>query len=206
MRCSQAKRAFDVAAATLGLILATPLMAAAALAIWSIDRDPVLFSQDRDGYRGRPFRMWKLRTMVSDGEALLADYLATTPGARAEWETYFRLVDDPRILGNVGRIIRRFSLDELPQLWNVIRGDMSLVGPRPLPRFVIEALPCEFVDARRAVRPGLTGLWQVSGRSDGDIGELIRLDRSYLASASLALDLKILSVTPRAVLSTTGAY
>jgi lipopolysaccharide/colanic/teichoic acid biosynthesis glycosyltransferase len=206
MNPARVKRGFDVMAASLGLIVAAPLMAAAALAIWSINRGPVLFWQVRDGYRGHPFRMWKLRTMVCDGDALLGEYLATTPAARTEWETYFRLANDPRVLGRVGRTVRRFSLDELPQLWNVLRGDMSLVGPRPLPDFVIDALPSEFVDVRRAVRPGMTGLWQVSGRSDGDIGELIRLDRSYLASASLALDLRILSLTPRAVLSATGAY
>jgi lipopolysaccharide/colanic/teichoic acid biosynthesis glycosyltransferase len=206
MSTAWVKRAFDLVVASLGLVVAAPLMGIAALAIWAIDRGPILFCQVRDGYRGRPFRMWKLRTMVSDGEALLAEYLATTPGARDEWDTYFRLADDPRILGRVGRMVRRFSLDELPQLWNVVRGDMSLVGPRPLPGFVLDALPSEFVGVRRAVRPGMTGLWQVNGRSDGDIGELMRLDRSYVASASLALDLRILSLTPRAVLSTTGAY
>lgn len=206
MKPAPLKRLSDVIGASLALLFAAPLMFAAGVAIWLVDRRPVLFSHVRDGYLGQPIRVWKLRTMIRDGDRLLDDYLAATPGARQEWERYFRLIDDPRILGSTGRMLRRFSVDELPQLWNVLRGDMSLVGPRPLPPFVVRAIPSDFLELRRTVRPGLTGLWQVQGRSDTDISELVRLDRVYLERASLGFDLRILLRTPGAVLSRAGAY
>ncbi|HEV7772664.1 MAG TPA: sugar transferase [Conexibacter sp.] len=200
------KRALDVAGALLGLLLSAPLLLAASVAIWLADRRPILFSHEREGRGGQPVRLWKLRTMVRDGDGLLAEHLERVPEARREWERYFRLAGDPRVLGRLGRALRRSSVDELPQLWNVLRGDMSLVGPRPLPPFVIAALPETFLQLRRSVRPGLTGLWQVSGRSDGDVDELVRLDTEYVRTASLALDLRILARTPAAVLSGAGAY
>lgn len=200
------KRALDVAGALLGLALSAPLLLAAAAAIWLADRRPILFSHEREGRDGRPVRLWKLRTMVRDGDGLLAAHLERVPQARIEWERHFRLAEDPRVLGRLGRALRRSSVDELPQLWNVLRGDMSLVGPRPLPPFVIAALPEAFLRLRRSVRPGLTGLWQVSGRSDGDMDALVRFDSAYVRNASMALDLRILARTPAAVLSGAGAY
>ncbi|MFL5817821.1 MAG: sugar transferase [Conexibacter sp.] len=200
------KRALDVAGALLGLLLSAPLLLAASAAILLADRRPVLFSHEREGRGGRPVRLWKLRTMVREGDDLLAERLERVPEARREWERYYRLAEDPRVLGRLGRALRRSSVDELPQLWNVLRGEMSLVGPRPLPPFVIASLPERFLQLRRGVRPGLTGLWQVSGRSDGDMDELMRLDTEYVLNASLALDLRILARTPAAVLSGVGAY
>jgi lipopolysaccharide/colanic/teichoic acid biosynthesis glycosyltransferase len=200
------KRALDVAGALLGLLLSAPLLLAAGAAIWLADRRPILFSHEREGRGGEPVRLLKLRTMMRDGDGVLAAHLERLPEARREWERFFRLADDPRVLGRLGRALRRSSVDELPQLWNVLRGDMSLVGPRPLPPFVIAALPERFLALRRRVRPGLTGLWQVSGRSDGDMDELVRLDTEYVQNASLALDLRILARTPAAVLSGAGAY
>ena len=200
------KRFLDVPGACLGLMLATPVVCLAAIAIWLVDPGPVFFSHRRDGHGGQAIRVWKLRTMVFDGDALLERLLQSNPAAREEWSRYFRLVDDPRVLGRVGRALRRSSIDELPQLWNVLKGDMSLVGPRPLPPFVTESLSPEFLELRRQLRPGLTGLWQVRGRSDGDIAELVRMDTHYLRHASLALDLRILALTPLAVLSGAGAY
>ena len=201
-----AKRLMDLAGGLVGLLAAAPLLCVSAVAIVLNDRGPALFAQAREGHEGRTIRVWKLRTMLVDGDAVLAHHLLAHPTAQQEWETYFRLANDPRTLGRLGRVLRRFSIDELPQFWNVVRGDMSLVGPRPLPAYVLDTLPAEFVRLRRSVRPGLTGLWQVSGRSDGDMAELVRMDTEYLKLASFALDLRILARTPAIVLTGVGAY
>ena len=126
------KRGFDVCVAGVALLLATPILAAVALAIWVCDGHPVVFGHVRLGRHGRSFRCLKLRTMRRDGDALLGELLARSPEARAEWAATRKLQDDPRVLGGSGRFLRRWSLDELPQLWNVLRGEMSLVGPRPI--------------------------------------------------------------------------
>ncbi len=200
------KRAIDIVIGTVGLVLAAPLVLLGGLAVRRRSPGPILYAHDREGRDGTPFRLYKVRTMVTDGDALLEQRLRDDPAARAEWERYYRLADDPRIAGRAGRLLRRFSIDELPQLYNVVIGDMSLVGPRPLPPFVVAALPPAFAAERRAVRPGLTGPWQVEGRSDTDLAEMERWDRAYLGERSLRTDLRILAKTPRAVLSGTGAY
>jgi lipopolysaccharide/colanic/teichoic acid biosynthesis glycosyltransferase len=203
---ARTKRLLDVVGALLGLLAAAPLLGFAAASVRLADSGPMLYADLRDGHGGQMIRVWKLRTMILDGDAVLRDHLLASPAARQEWETYSRLAEDPRVLGRVGRTLRRFSIDELPQLWNVLIGDMSLVGPRPLPQSALETLAPEFVELRRTVRPGMTGLWQVSGRSNQQMSELIRMDTQYVEHASLALDFRILARTPAIVLSGLGAY
>jgi exopolysaccharide biosynthesis polyprenyl glycosylphosphotransferase len=194
------KRSFDVACSGFLLLLAAPVMAAVAIAIKLEDGGPVLFRQPRVGLKGEVFDCLKFRSMVTDAEARLAALVAQNEGAGP----LFKMTHDPRIT-RIGRFIRRFSIDELPQLWNALRGDMSLVGPRPaLPREVAEY----DADARRRldVRPGLTGLWQVSGRSNLSWEDTVRLDLYYVDNWSMVQDLMILAKTAKAVVGSSGAY
>ena len=194
------KRTYDALGAAVLLVLAAPLMGLVALAIKLEDGGPVLFRQTRVGRRGQGFQCLKFRSMVLDAEARLAELAVANEGSGP----LFKMSHDPRIT-RVGRFIRRFSLDELPQLWNALRGDMSLVGPRP-------ALPTEVAqydsDTRRRldVRPGLTGLWQVSGRSNLSWDDTVRLDLYYVDNWSLIQDLIILFRTAKAVVGSSGAY
>ncbi|WP_422116311.1 sugar transferase [Brachybacterium sp. UNK5269] len=196
------KRAFDVIASALLLLLLSPVLAVIALSVRLSDGGGAFFRQDRVGRDGERFEFLKFRSMVVDAEARRAELeqLARDRGN----DVMFKMSDDPRIT-RVGKVLRRYSLDELPQLWNVLRGDMSLVGPRP-------ALPQEVSDydedARRrlAVRPGITGLWQVSGRSDLSWEDTVRLDLFYVDNWSFTQDLLILVRTVRAVLASRGAY
>jgi len=182
------------------------VLVALAVAIRRASPGPALFRQVREGAGGRRILVLKLRTMEVDAEAALAGHLARTPAADDEWRRYRRLADDPRLIPRWGRPLRRPSLDELPQLWNVVRGDMRLVGPRPLELEVLDRFPVEDRRLRWCARPGLTGLWQVSGRSDLDLDGLRELDRRYLHSWSFGMDLRILRATPRALLSREGAF
>jgi len=195
-----AKRTFDLVVAATLLLLAAPILAVAAVAIRLDSPGPVFFGQTRVGRGNRPFRIWKLRTMVADADTRKAE-LAHRNQADGP---LFKIDDDPRIT-RVGRFLRRTSLDELPQLWNVLRNDMSLVGPRP-------GLPAEAVhwDAelreRLRVKPGITGMWQVHGRSDASFDEYARLDLYYVHNWSLLVDLGILARTIPTVLWSKGAY
>lgn len=198
------KRLVDLLGGLALLALAAPLILILALAIRLTSRGPAFYSQNRLGWKGRPFRMWKFRTMVSTADAVLADYLAHHPEARAEWQRSHKLRHDPRVTP-VGRILRRFSLDELPQLWNVLRGDMSLVGPRPIVDAEVAAYG-ETVSLYTRVRPGLTGLWQISGRNAIAFDERVELDAFYVRNWSVWLDLFILLRTGRAILGAEGAY
>jgi exopolysaccharide biosynthesis polyprenyl glycosylphosphotransferase len=194
------KGVLDRLLGTVLVVLLAPLFAAVAVAIKRTSPGPVLFRQIRIGADGRPFEMLKFRSMVVDAEDLRADLEAENDGNGV----LFKIRDDPRVT-RVGAWLRRYSLDELPQLWNVVRGDMSLVGPRPpLPEEVIEY--SDDATRRLRVRPGMTGLWQVSGRSDLSWEESLRLDLRYVDNWSLALDAVILWRTGRAVLSRHGAY
>ncbi|NPV48023.1 MAG: exopolysaccharide biosynthesis polyprenyl glycosylphosphotransferase [Armatimonadetes bacterium] len=195
-----AKRVLDVIGAVAGLVLLAPLMLLVALAIKLESRGPVFFCQRRLGQGGVPFRFYKFRSMTVGAEQ-----------ARCELEQcnevsgpVFKMRQDPRTT-RVGRFIRRASIDEMPQLWNVLRGDMSLVGPRPpLP----DEVACyeQWQRERLAVRPGLTCIWQVSGRSDVPFEEWVRMDIEYVRTRSFWLDLKLLALTVPAVLSGRGAY
>jgi exopolysaccharide biosynthesis polyprenyl glycosylphosphotransferase len=194
------KRTFDVIGATLLLVLLSPLLLAIMLAVRLSSRGPVVFHSTRRGIGQRPFRCLKFRTMHTDAEQRQADLEELNEATGA----LFKIREDPR-LTPVGRLLRRFSLDELPQLVNVLRGEMSLVGPRPLPERDYEMLE-DWHRKRYLVLPGITGLWQVSGRSELDFDDLVHLDFIYLERWSLALDLTILLKTIPAVLSQRGAY
>ena len=194
------KRAFDIVVSALTLLVLSPLLLAIALAIKFTSRGGPLYRSSRPGIGAVPFSCLKFRTMYADADerqhALEAHNEAT--GA------LFKIRDDPRVTP-IGRLLRRFSLDELPQLWNVLRGQMSLVGPRPLPVRDFERLE-EWHKKRYLVLPGMTGLWQVSGRSDLDFDDLVRLDFLYLERWSVSLDLTILLKTIPAVLGRRGSY
>jgi len=194
------KRMIDIVGAGLGLLVLAPLLLAIAVAIVTTSPGPVIFGQERYGWRKRRFIMYKFRTMVTDAEALQA-----TLESRNEAEgPVFKLSDDPRVTP-LGRILRKTSLDELPQLWNILRGEMSLIGPRPLPLRDVNRFSDAWLMRRFSVLPGLTGLWQVSGRSNLPFGEWMQLDLQYIDGWSLALDLNILLRTIPAVLRGTGA-
>lgn len=194
------KRGFDIIAASLGLLAIAPVLLAVAVAIKLDGVGPILYAQDRVGRDGRTFRMLKFRSMVPDADRQLPALAASNEGAGV----LFKMRDDPRVTP-VGRFLRKHSLDELPQLWNVLRGDMSMVGPRPpLPGEVQEYEG--HVHRRLLIKPGLTGLWQVSGRSDLDWDEGVRLDLYYVENWSLTGDLMLIWRTLRVVLHAEGAY
>lgn len=195
-----AKRALDIFGASLGMILSAPLMAVIALAITRDSQGPAIFVQWRAGLGGRPFRMYKFRTMVADAEQLRAG-LAEERGLR---EPVLKFRNDPRVT-EVGRFLRRWSLDELPQLVNVLRGEMSLVGPRPEELRVMR-LYTPWHRERLRVIPGITGPMQISGRANLPLDERVRIELRYIEQACLWEDLKILARTPRAVLSGDGSY
>jgi exopolysaccharide biosynthesis polyprenyl glycosylphosphotransferase len=192
------KRCFDLLVAVPVLIALWPLMAVISVAIRSTSPGPVIFRQRRMTKNGRVFTMLKFRTMVADAEHALHAKVADLT------EPFFKMRDDPR-LTRIGYILRKFSLDELPQLWNVVRGDMSLVGPRPLIIEQIEADP-ELLEPRHEVKAGMTGWWQINGRSDVELEEAVRLDLFYIDNWSLSLDLYILLKTVGVILLGKGAY
>jgi exopolysaccharide production protein ExoY len=194
------RRAMDVTGGVLGLAMAGPLLALAALLVWLEDRGPFLYRRRVLGLGGREFDAFKLRTMRVDAD----DWLPRQPQLLAEFRKNVKLQHDPRIT-RVGRILRKFSIDELPQLANVLRGNMSLVGPRMIHPSELERYG-DFGPERLAVKPGITGLWQVSGRQDLDYADRIELDRRYLMERSLKLDIEILLRTIPALLRGRGAF
>jgi len=194
------KRAFDFCFALAALVGTLPILLIAAIAIKITSRGPVFYSSERIGIDGRPFAMLKFRTMVHDADKQLASLL----DANENDGLLFKIRDDPRITP-VGRVLRRFSIDELPQFINVLRHEMSVVGPRPPLRREVEAYDCEVI-RRLLVMPGVTGLWQVSGRSDLSWNEAVRLDLSYVDNWSMVADIVIIVKTLRAVFGRTGAY
>jgi exopolysaccharide biosynthesis polyprenyl glycosylphosphotransferase len=193
------KRALDISVASIVLVLVLPLAAIVALAILIEDGRPVFFRQTRAGEGGRPFTIWKFRTMVRDAEAMLADLV---PFEKLD-EPVFKLRRDPRCT-RVGRLIRRFSIDELPQILNVIRGDMSIVGPRPEQVDLVERYNPE-QRVRLTVKPGITGPMQVYGRGELSLAERIAVERDYIDNMSLGRDLRILAMTVAPVFTGRGA-
>lgn len=193
------KRAFDLICILAALPFVAPLIGILALMV-ARDGGPAFYSQDRIGQNGRIYRIWKLRTMVVDADAMLKDYLSQNPEAAAEWQLTQKLKRDPRIT-TIGRMLRKSSIDELPQLWNVLIGDMSLVGPRPM---LPEQESMYHGRAYYTQRPGITGSWQVSDRNDCTFGERARYDTDYIADLSFMNDLKLLFATVRVVVKGTG--
>ena len=194
------KRVLDIVASLFGLVALSPVFLVVSVLIYKEDKGKVIFCQDRNGLNNAVFKMYKFRSMI-----------ANAPAMRAELGKYneldgpaFKMKDDPRIT-KIGAFIRKTSVDELPQLMNVLKGEMSLVGPRPLPTY--ETAECnEYQLQRLLVKPGITCYWQISGRNDISFDEWIEMDLRYIREASIWTDIKILFMTVRAVLSKKGAY
>jgi exopolysaccharide production protein ExoY len=200
------KRVFDLASVVVILALFWWAIILVAVAVRLTTGSPVIFGHQRIGRDGLVFKCYKFRSMVPDADQVLAHLLATDPNAREEWARDFKLKNDPRVT-RVGRFIRKTSLDEFPQLWNVLVNEMSIVGPRPVVR---KELDTYYSGAYRehylSVKPGLTGLWQVSGRNDMEYAERVELDRSYVASWGVWLDLTIVMRTVGVMFGRRGAY
>lgn len=199
-----AKRGLDLLIAGVALTLLAPLFLLVALAVKCASPGPVLYGHKRIGHGGAPFRCWKFRSMVTDGDRVLAEYLSQHPDERDEWETNRKLRNDPRVT-RIGAVLRAYSIDELPQLVNVLRGDMSIVGPRPVVQAELD-LYGNAASFYLSTRPGITGLWQVSGRSDTSYDQRVALDTRYVQGWSLLSDLMIILRTVPAVISSKGSY
>lgn len=192
------KRAFDIVAASTALVLLSPVMLVVAVCIYVSMGRPIFFRQKRLGFRGRAFPCLKFRTMVTDADAALKRHLQQSPAAAAEWRARQKLKNDPRVT-SLGNMLRMSSLDELPQLISILKGDMSCVGPRP----ILESEVPRYGDSWQSyvmARPGLTGVWQVSGRNRIGYRARVRLDRWYVKSWSIWLDLAIIAKTMPAVM------
>lgn len=198
------KRSMDIVLAACGLLVLAPLLSLLALGVWLQDGGSPFYGQWRVGYGGRQFRCWKFRSMVKDADRRLQAHLAQDPAAAAEWAETFKLKNDPRIT-LLGCFLRKSSLDELPQLFNILIGEMSLVGPRPVVNEELSRFGASLRHYLRC-RPGLTGLWQVSGRSDTSYAERVKLDRAYVERWSVWSDMAIIVRTPLVLLAGIGAY
>jgi undecaprenyl-phosphate galactose phosphotransferase len=199
------KRVFDLWSVLVILALFGWLMVIIAVMVRMSGGKKIIYGHTRVGRNGVPFKCLKFRSMVSNSDEVLRNLLETDPDARAQWERDFKLKNDPRIT-KIGRFIRKTSLDELPQLWNVVKGEMSIVGPRP----VVQAEFEQYYDGARehylAVPPGLTGLWQVSGRSDLDYAERVELDKKYVEGSNVFYDFMIVMRTVKVMIVRRGAY
>jgi len=196
---TRAKRALDVLLILLTAPVVAPLIALLALFV-SFGGGKPFYTQQRVGLNGKSYRIWKLRTMVPNADEVLEEHLARDPALREEWNSKQKLLKDPRIT-KIGHLLRKCSMDELPQLWNVLRGDMSLVGPRPMMVCQKDMYPgTDYYD----LRPGITGMWQVSDRNDTTFAARAKYDAAYNADLSFKTDVKILLGTVRVVLNATG--
>jgi exopolysaccharide production protein ExoY len=198
------KRSFDIVGSLAGLVLLSPLFLMVALLVKLSDNGPIFYGHKRIGRGGRIFSCLKFRTMVPDGERVLNAYLAANPEANAEWIATRKLKNDPRVT-RVGQVLRKLSLDELPQILNILQGDMSLVGPRPVVRDELEIYGSAAVYYLKS-RPGLTGLWQVSGRNDVSYDTRVAFDRHYVENWSMFQDIRIIFKTVPAVWMSRGSY
>jgi exopolysaccharide production protein ExoY len=200
------KRGFDILFSLLCLVIGAPIFLLIALAIFLTSRGKVIYAHQRIGRGGKSFRCYKFRTMYANAEQKLKDLLATHPHLREEWERTYKLKKDPRVTP-IGSFLRKTSLDELPQFWNVLKGDLSIVGPRPVVQEEVDKYFGVKAYKILSIRPGLTGPWQVSGRSDiGCYQKRIQLDEHYVDNHSFLLDLKLIAKTIPAMISSKGAY
>ena len=198
------KRVLDIIVATVGIAVLWPLMLMVALAIRWTDPGPAIFGHERIGLNGRRFKCLKFRSMIINSEAALRDLLERDAAAAAEWAQSQKLKNDPRIT-KLGKILRETSLDELPQLWNVLKGDMSIVGPRPIVSAEVRRYGGYF-KAYASTKPGITGLWQVTGRSDCSYDERVSLDVAYVQNWSILRDVWIIARTIVVVFARKGSY
>lgn len=199
------KRIFDILFSIFILILFSPLFLLIAVLIRLSSKGPAIYSHERIGRGGKPFRCYKFRTMYLDAEHRLQKLLIDHPEVKEEWQKSRKLKNDPRII-SIGRFLRRTSLDELPQFWNALKGDLSIVGPRPV---VEEEMVLYFKDKAPkilSIRPGITGIWQVSGRSDTSYEKRIQLDEKYVDQRSFVLDLVLIAKTIPKMIFSKGAY
>lgn len=201
---SNGKRAVDLAVAIPALIFVAPIMGAIALAVKLGDEGPALFRQPRCGVKGETFECLKFRTMRKDAAERLERLLATDPEARAEWDRYQKLRKDPRVTA-IGSFLRKTSLDELPQLWNILKGEMSIIGPRPITTGEIQRYGRNF-HYYTAAKPGVIGMWQVNGRNKLTYDERVELDIKYTREWTFWTDIKIMAKAVPAVLFGGGAY
>ena len=199
------KTAFDYILTLVGAVFISPLLVYIAYRIKKEDPGPVFFAHTRIGKDGKPFPCYKFRSMVVNSQEMLQKYLVKNPAAREEWERDFKLKDDPRVTP-IGKFLRSTRLDELPQIFNVLRGEMSLVGPRPVIQEELDKYYGETAKLYCTVKPGITGLWQVSGRSDIGYDERVALDATYIKYRSMWGDIVILWKTIGVVLMKKGAY
>ncbi len=199
------KRAFDVCFSLGALAVFLPLMILLTFVVKCTSKGKVIYGHQRIGRGGKRFKCYKFRTMYADAEQKLKDLLAQNPNLREEWDRTHKLKNDPRVTP-IGSFLRKTSLDELPQFWNVLKGDLSVVGPRP----VAEVEVAKFFGAKAAkilsIRPGVTGPWQVQGRSDIDYKQRIKMAEEYVDTHSMILDLKLIVKTIPAMISSKGAY
>jgi len=198
------KWVFDCLCSLAGIIVVMPIFVVLSILIYFDSPGPVVFAHQRVGHQGDKFPCYKFRTMVNNSQEVLAEHLANCSSAREEWAKDFKLKDDPRVT-KIGRFLRKTSLDELPQFFNVIRGEMSLVGPRPIVQAEVERYG-EYINDYYLVRPGITGMWQVSGRNDIDYPERVQMDSWYVRNWSMWMDIMILIKTIKVVVAKKGAY
>ncbi len=202
------KRPFDIFFSLCAIILTIPIMIPIAIAIKLTDGGKVLFKQKRPGLNGKQFYLYKFRTMCENNDHLLKEYLEKNPEAKEEWEKYRKLKSfDPRVT-KIGRFLRKTSLDELPQFFNVLKGDMSIVGPRPYIKEEFEEydIPLHIQKELLSVKPGITGYWQVSSRNEATFEERIKQDLKYIKNQSLLLDIKIILKTIKVMITCKGAH
>lgn len=205
IRRQHIKRLIDLLLTLLGAFAFVPVALIVAILIKKGDGGPVFYAQKRIGKEGKPIKILKFRTMVMNADEILEEYLAKSPELAKEWKETHKLKNDPRIT-KIGRLLRKSSLDELPQVWNIFKGDLSFVGPRPIVEDEVEKYGEEGFNFYQRVLPGLTGYWQISGRSNTSYEERVKLDSHYIRNWSVWLDIYIIACTPRAVLQTTDAY
>lgn len=205
IRHNAIKRAFDILFSVTILVLSAPIMAFVALSVRFSSKGKIVYAHERIGRGGKPFRCYKFRTMYPDADMRLKEILEQCPILNQEWERNHKLKNDPRVTP-IGKFLRKTSLDEFPQFWNVLKGDLSVVGPRPVVQYEITKHLGPKAAKILSIRPGLTGLWQVSGRSDTCYSKRIKMDEQYVDSQSILLDLKIIAKTIPSMFFSKGAY